>query len=444
MNPELRELADEYARVLENYLVGRGEAALQEAYDLGRKTLAKGLGVLDVSTLQHRALLKCLLRARTAKEGSRILSAANKLFVESLLPFEMSHRRVQEVNTALRESEQRYRNLVDTARDVIYTLSLDGKIKSLNPVFETITGWPRAEWIGREFSLIVHPDDLPRAVTFFKTVLDGRVPPTFELRVRTKSGAYVPGEFMATPLMQDAQLVGVLGVARDITDRKRAEEALRHLNEALEEEIKRIAHALHDEAGQLLASVHIGLAEVARELPPHVSRRLEDVRGLLTKIEEQLRHLSHELRPTILDDLGLRPALEFLADGVSRRTGLQILVEGAPGKRLAAPTETALYRIVQEALTNVTKHAQATRVTIRFAREGRVLRCTIRDNGTGFDVLAVQARRGARGLGLIGIQERLNAVGGTLNVISTLGSGAELVISVPAEAGSADSDSPRR
>src|SRR5205809_1601877 len=444
MNPELRELADEYARALENYLVGRGEAALQEAYDLGRKTLAKGLGVLDVSTLQHRALLKCLLRARTAKEWSRILSAANKLFVESLLPFEMSHRRVQEGNTALRESEQRYRNLVDTARDVIYTLSLDGKVKSLNPVFETITGWSRAEWLGKEFAPIVHPDDLSRAIELYQLVLEGKAPPIFELRILAKSGAYIPGEFQVTPLVQDGQIVGLLGVARDITDRKRAEEALRHVNEALEEEAKRIAHALHDEAGQLLASVHIGLADVARELPSHAAQRLEDVRGLLTKIEEQLRHLSHELRPTILDDLGLRPALEFLADGVSRRTGLQILVEGSPGKRLPAPTETALYRIVQEALTNVTKHAQATRVTIRFVRDGRGLRCVVRDNGTGFDVFAVQARRGARGLGLIGIQERLNAVRGTLNVISTPGGGAELVISVPVEASGADADSPRR
>src|SRR5206468_1956363 len=106
-------------------------------------------------------------------------------------------------------------------------------------------------------------------------------------------------------------------------------------------------HALHDEAGQLLASVHIGLAEIARDLPSHTAQRLEDVRGLLDKIEEQLRHLSHELRPTILDDLGLRPALEFLADGVSRRTGLQILVEGAPGKRLAAPTETRIWSPVR-------------------------------------------------------------------------------------------------
>jgi len=444
VNPELRELADAYARALENYLAGRGEAALQDAYELGRTTLAKGLGVLDVATIRQRVLLKCLMRAPTMKEGTRILRMAHKLFVESLLPFEMSHRRVQEVNTALRESEQRYRNLVDTARDVIYTLSIDGKIKSLNPVFETITGWLRDEWIGKEFSPLVHPDDLPRATTLLQVVLAGRVPPTFELRVRSKSGAYIPGEFTATPQTQDGRIVGVLGVARDITDRKRAEEALRGLNEALEEEIKRIAHALHDEAGQLLASVHIGLAEVARDLPPHTSRRLDDVRGLLTKIEEQLRHLSHELRPTILDDLGLHPAIEFLADGVSRRTGLQITVEGVPGKRVPAPTETALYRIVQEALTNVTKHAQASRVTIRFARDGRLLRCSIRDNGTGFDVLAVQARRGARGLGLIGIQERLNAVGGTLNVASIPGSGAELIISVPVEAGGADADSPRR
>src|SRR5437899_3944175 len=205
MNPELRELADEYARALENYLVGRGEPALQEACDLGRKTLAKGLGVLDVSTLQHRALLKCLLRARTAKEGSRLLTAANQLFVESLLAFQMSQRRVQEVNTALRESEQRYRNLVDTARDVIYTLSIDGKIKSLNPVFETITGWLRDEWIGKEFSPLVHPDDLARATTLLQVVLAAKVPPTFELRVRSKSGAYIPGEFTATPQAQEAR-----------------------------------------------------------------------------------------------------------------------------------------------------------------------------------------------------------------------------------------------
>src|SRR2546428_5756238 len=170
MNLELRELAEQYTRALQDYLAGRGEVALQRAYELGRETLARGLGVLEMATVQQHALLRCLLKARTAKEGARTFRAAHKLFVASLLPFAMSHRRVQEGNTALRESEQRYRNLVDTARDVIYTLSLDGKVKSLNPVFETITGWPRAEWIGRGFSLHGHPARLPRARTLFQTV----------------------------------------------------------------------------------------------------------------------------------------------------------------------------------------------------------------------------------------------------------------------------------
>jgi len=436
VNAELRELAAEYARTLQGYMAGRGEAALQQAYELGRQALAKGLGILDMATIQSWGLLRALSKSRTVQDGSRTLRAGQKLCVESLLPFEMSHRRVQETNTALRESEQRYRNLVDTARDVIYTLSRDGHLRSLNPVFETLTGWSRTEWL-------VHPDDVPRATAQFQAVLGGQVPPVFELRILSKSGGHIPGEFVATPQMQDGQIVGVLGIARDISDRKRAEEALRHLNEALEEEVKRIAHALHDEAGQLLASVHIVLADITRDLPPSASQRLDEVRGLLNKIEEQLRHLSHELRPTILDDLGLHPALEFLADGVSKRTGLRIFVDGTPGTRLPPATETALYRIVQEALTNVTKHAQAGRVAITFAREGRFLRCSVHDDGAGLDA-ATLARRGRRGLGLLGIQERLNAVRGTLEIVSAPGRGTELLITVPVEGTSADPDSARR
>ncbi len=444
MNADLRDLAAEYAGALQGYLAGRGEASLQQAYELGRKALGKGLGVLDMATIQHWGLVRALAKNRTVKEGSRTLRAGQKLCVESLLPFEMSQRRIQDVNTALRASEQRYRDLVDTARDVIYTLSLEGHMRSLNPAFESITGWSRSEWLGKPFAPLVHPDDLHRAVAMFQAVLAGETPPIFELRILTRSGGHVPGEFVTTPLMHEGRIVGAFGIARDISDRKRAEGALRHLNAALEDEVKRIAHALHDEAGQLLASVHIVLADIARELPPSASQRLEEVRGLLNKIEEQLRHLSHELRPTILDDLGLLPALEFLADGVSKRTGLRIAVEGTPGTRLPAATETALYRIVQEALTNVTKHAGAARAEIRFARAGRVLRCTIRDDGVGFGVPPARPGRGPGGLGLLGIEERLNVVGGTLNVVSTPGQGAELLITVPLEATGADSNSARR
>ena len=105
-----------------------------------------------------------------------------------------------------------------------------------------------------------------------------------------------------------------------------ANEALRHMNEALEEEVKGIAHALHDEAGQLLAAVHLSLDQVARDVDPSAQRRLREVKGLLEEVDQQMRHLSHELRPTILDDLGLVPAIEFLSEGVAKRSGLRISI----------------------------------------------------------------------------------------------------------------------
>jgi len=215
---------------------------------------------------------------------------------------------------------------------------------------------------------------------------------------------------------------------------REANTALLRLNERLEEEARRIAHALHDEAGQFLACVHIALEEFARDLPPASRAHLQEVKGLLDEIEEQLRSLSHELRPTILDDLGLLPALEFLADRVSKRAGLSIAVGGPRDGRLPFVIETALYRIVQESLTNVSKHAQATRVRVQIRREPRMIRCSIEDDGIGFDVPAVLGRKGERGLGLVGIRERVEALGGTLEVKSQPGQGTELSIMIPLEA----------
>ena len=215
---------------------------------------------------------------------------------------------------------------------------------------------------------------------------------------------------------------------------KRAEAALRLLNETSEQETRRIAHALHDDAGQLLAVVFIALDDCVRDLPPVAQARLQQVRAHLDRVEEQLRHLSHELRPTILDDLGLVPALEFLADGVSRRAGLPITVEGGTEGRLPVPVETALYRCAQEGLTNVTKHAKATRVRIQLLRETQEIRCVIRDDGIGFDLPAILAQKGDRGLGLIGIQERVKALHGTLQVTTAPGQGTVLLMSIPLEA----------
>ncbi|HEV2495578.1 MAG TPA: sensor histidine kinase [Terriglobia bacterium] len=212
-----------------------------------------------------------------------------------------------------------------------------------------------------------------------------------------------------------------------------ANSALSRLNEALEAETRRIAHALHDETGQLLAAIHITLDEVARGLPPPVRERLQEVRKLLDQIETQLRQLSHELRPTVLDDFGLVPAVELLAQGMSTKMKHPIQVKGFSGERLPAPIETALYRIVHEALNNAARHARATRVRVRIQRTERHVLCFVVDNGVGFDPSRPENASRGSGLGLVGIRERLNALGGALEIKSGRGRGTEIRIAVPLE-----------
>jgi signal transduction histidine kinase len=196
-----------------------------------------------------------------------------------------------------------------------------------------------------------------------------------------------------------------------------------------EEEARRIAHGLHDEASQLLASVHIALDDLANRIPEQATT-LRGVHELLDSVEAQLRRLSRELRPSILDDLGLGPALDWLARGMAERTGIAITVDAAV-ERLPATMETALYRIAQEALTNAVRHARASRVQVEVRRSGPSVWLAVRDDGQGFDVDPTLARRGDRGLGLIGIRERVEVLEGQLIIESEKGTGTALWVTLP-------------
>lgn len=220
--------------------------------------------------------------------------------------------------------------------------------------------------------------------------------------------------------------------------------ALRHLNETLEEEIKRIAYAVHDEAGQLLVTVHLALADLQRDLPHRHRDQIAQIAELLNQIERQLRRYSHELRPTILDDLGCIAAIRFLAESVSKRVNLPVEVKAPLIARLPRASEVAVYRLVQEALTNATRHAKASHVSIQVWREDRSLCCSIQDDGVGFDVRAVQSEGKRRGLGLIAMQERLSAIGGVLSIDSTPGHGTKILIRLPMENSDGDSRRTRR
>ena len=213
-----------------------------------------------------------------------------------------------------------------------------------------------------------------------------------------------------------------------------ANAVLHRMNDVLEDQAKRIAYALHGEASQLVASVHLALADVATRLPPDRVKEIQSVRGLLDQIEDRIRRISHELRPTILDDLGLVPAIEFLADGISQRWGIPVTVRGTVGEGLPLTVETALYRAVQEGLTNVARHAQATQAEVTLQQSPELITCAVRDDGRGIDPAAVGAAQGRRGLGLVEIRERMAALGGTLRLAPRADGGTEFIVEIPLEA----------
>ena len=198
----LRSIRDPVKELMGGVLaIGRG--------DLRRRVAVQGRGELAELAAQFNQMAAQLEATTVSKER-----------------LEISENQLQQVNTELRHSEERYRTLVNNAPDITFTLSLDGAITSLNPAFEAITGWSRAEWLGKSFPPILHPDDVPRAMEIFQHTIRGEVPPMVEIRVLTQAGAYIVEEFKVTPQLAQGSVVSVMGLGRDITERKRAEVAL--------------------------------------------------------------------------------------------------------------------------------------------------------------------------------------------------------------------------
>ena len=332
------------------------------------------------------------------------------------------------------EALRKLSRAVEQTADSVFIVNRDGVIEYVNPAFEGLTGYTREEAIGGTRRILKsgeHEKEFYRDL--WETLLTGQVFRGVFVNKKKHGELYYEDQTI-TPLRDEQGTIShFVATGRDITHRKRTEEAMRRLNERLDREAERIGNLLHDEAGQFLTSAHIMLAEIARDLPPPARKRLQEVRLHLDQVEKRLRTLSHELRPRILDDLGLPAALEFLAEGVAKRTGMQIRAVSSLDEQLPRMTEATIYRVAQEALTNTSKHARATRVTILLEQSAGRVRCSIRDDGVGFDVSAVLARRGDSSLGMRGIQDRVEALGGTLQVVSEPGHGTELLATIPLE-----------
>jgi signal transduction histidine kinase len=216
--------------------------------------------------------------------------------------------------------------------------------------------------------------------------------------------------------------------AVDLSERV-SRDAVRRVVEAQEVERARLARELHDETGQALTSILLGLKALEERVETDDRQAaIAELRGLVVATLQDVRRLAVELRPAALDDFGLVPALERLCDTMFEQGGVAVDVQSyLDDQRLPAETETALYRIVQEALTNVLKHASAARVTVRLRQSERFVELLVQDDGAGFDP------RGVRdgGLGLVGMRERVALLGGRMVVDSSEGAGTMLKAEVP-------------
>jgi PAS domain S-box-containing protein len=294
----------------------------------------------------------------------------------------------------------------------------------------------------KAFSVAIHPDDRARRNEAIDAALNGGPPYNVEFRIirPDKSVRFVHSRGR---LIYDkaGKPVRMFGMAQDITERKRAAKELekanhqlrflsRRLFEVQEEERRHLARELHDEIGQALTAAKITLQSVTANGGEATSARLQETTAILDRLLGQVRQISLDLRPLMLDDLGLVPALRSLLDQQGRRASVPVrfFAENIP-ENLDAEIRTTCFRIAQEAITNALRHSHATRVEVDVQRENGNLRLLIRDNGLGFDAGSVQAQ--TAGLGLIGIKERAALIGGRAKIISSPNKGTTVEVFLP-------------
>jgi PAS domain S-box-containing protein len=236
-------------------------------------------------------------------------------------------------------------------------------------------------------------------------------------------------------------------ILRDVTERVRAEEALRHsqvelrelayaTNSVREQEKSRIARELHDELGQALTALKLDVAWLSERLPAGqaaIAEKLGAMQAMIDGTVAATRRISADLRPMMLDDLGLVPAAEWLVQEFTQRTGIPCeLVVASPELELKDPHATAVFRILQESLTNVTRHAQAQRVEVALGRVDGSVTLNVRDNGRGFNL---EDPRRPNAFGLMGLRERVSLLGGEVRIESQPGEGTVLHVQIPLEEG---------
>jgi PAS domain S-box-containing protein len=368
--------------------------------------------------------------------------------------------------------------IVYSSYDAIVSKTLDGIITSWNPGAERLFGYTSEEAVGQPIFLIIPEDRIAEEENVLARLRRGERVEHFETIRRTKDGRRIPISLTVSPI-KDAQgrVIGASKVARDISERIAAEEALRRAHDELDERVRertaelsraneslraeaaqrelaerqrtgllarlavaeeserrRIARELHDQLGQQLTALRMTLEMLSAQSESHGQLRvqIETLQELARQLDEDVAFRVWELRPTALEEGGLQAALANYVRNWSTHFGIAVQLHAgrATEERLAPVIETTLYRLAQEALNNIAKHARANHVDIVLERSGEHLSLIIEDNGIGFDPAREEARE--RGFGLVGMRERASLVGAELQIESAPGQGTTVILRTPA------------
>ncbi len=331
-----------------------------------------------------------------------------------------------------------YRVLFENSKDAIYVHDMSGRYTSVNRAAESLSGYTREELIGRHFSSLVAPEYADHVREQLCRKLETHGETTYEIEMITRDGQRLPVEVSSRLIIENGIPIAVQGCVRDISERKKAQEALRtysrRLIEAQEAERRRISIELHDQVGQILTAVKMNLHALQKTCSaPEILASIAENLSVIDEAVDQVRDLSVDLRPLLLDDFGLVVAARWYLDRQAKNSGVAVEFVSLSLKdedRFPAALETACFRIVQEGVTNIIRHAGANRISVRLERTGNDLILVISDNGVGFDLKAVRGTAAAT-LGLRGMEERAQAVGGTWTIDSAPRRGTQICASFP-------------
>ncbi|MDB5729332.1 MAG: hypothetical protein JWQ00_2537 [Noviherbaspirillum sp.] len=358
-----------------------------------------------------------------------------------LVMLDINERRHAEL--ALIESEERFRVMADSAPVLIWITTADNCYSWFNRVWLDFTGRPLDLETGSGWMDGVHPEDKQKCLEVHRSAFKARRPFSTEYRLRHSNGNYRHVLANGVPRFSpQGEFVGFIGSCTDISDRKKTEEALQHSRQMLrhlvsyqervrEDERKRIARELHDELGQNLLALRldVSMLHVRTETShPRLNRRVTAALEQIDATMRAVRSTINNLRPTVLD-LGLNAAIEWQVQDFRRRSGIVCdLSMDEHDFELDDERATALFRILQESLTNVIRHAQASHVRVELRKNASSILMKVADNGIG---LYPDCRRKVNSFGLVGIEERISALGGELVIDSNHEIGTALLISIP-------------